>query len=532
MAVHAPATAFTSPAQTETLIKDLARLHASALLVWPPPGEAAPDLTVAARAAGKAGVPIIELRPEADYRTVSRLVAGKTLAQTSHVLQYGDHVHRALAEVLARGSGIPAMARAITGLSHCPVMVVAASGELLAASGFGSAKKAAEAGRLLTENLASLRGGSWAGTGPFELELVSEQPAREFAADGAERPVRALGAAIVFGGELYGWLLLIEPSGPLDDHDLAHQRVIAEHGATLTGSEMLRLHSIEVAEERARGDFVDCLIHRRFADQYELQARARHHRFDVDRSYAVYVVTAAALTVGRRDPGYMSAMMRIIHAIEPPDERRTLAAPVGTSIVVILRLPKSPAELRDSLREQPAVAQYAHQLHRALRGKTGEDLRITYGQSGHGAQGVAAGYYEAQVAMGLARRTGAAPVCGYGDLRIFAAIKDVAASDEGRAFARETLGALRRVRSQTGDLEQIVLAYIKASGNLNAAARSLNLHRNTMLYKLERASRALRMDIRLADTQFMVWLAHHIDILASVTGTMSDELAPPGDDHP
>ncbi|MFC6676772.1 helix-turn-helix domain-containing protein [Nonomuraea ferruginea] len=105
----------------------------------------------------------------------------------------------------------------------------------------------------------------------------------------------------------------------------------------------------------------------------------------------------------------------------------------------------------------------------------------------------------------------------------------MAASVEGRAFAREILDALRRVHSQTGDLEQVVLAYIRSAGNLNAAARTLKLHRNTMLYKLDRASRALRMDIRSADAQFMVWLAHHIDTLAAVTGALSDELSPPVD---
>jgi DNA-binding PucR family transcriptional regulator len=74
-----------------------------------------------------------------------------------------------------------------------------------------------------------------------------------------------------------------------------------------------------------------------------------------------------------------------------------------------------------------------------------------------------------------------------------------------------------------------VLAYIKAAGNLNAAARSLNLHRNTMLYKLDRASRALRMDIRTSEAQYMFWLAHHIETLTSVTHTLADELSPPAD---
>jgi hypothetical protein len=60
-----------------------------------------------------------------------------------------------------------------------------------------------------------------------------------------------------------------------------------------------------------------------------------------------------------------------------------------------------------------------------------------------------------------------------------------------------------------------------------AAARRLGLHRNTTLYKLDRVSRVLGMDIRSADTQFMVWLAHHIDTLAQVEDKLDEELAPP-----
>ena len=73
----------------------------------------------------------------------------------------------------------------------------------------------------------------------------------------------------------------------------------------------------------------------------------------------------------------------------------------------------------------------------------------------------------------------------------------------------------------------LVLAYIAESGNLNAAARRLGLHRNTTLYKLDRVSRVLGMDIRSADTLFMVWLAHHIDNLVQVNDSLDAELAPP-----
>ncbi|MEU6998059.1 helix-turn-helix domain-containing protein [Nonomuraea sp. NPDC046570] len=510
VAVHLPLAALPAPG----LIESLAKRAAAALLAWPAPGAPEPDLAPVAVAADECVLPVLVLEPRADYRTVSRLVGQKALAQTSHVLEYSTRVHRALAEVLARGAGIPAMARAIAGLSHGPVMVMDADGETLAYAGFGRpGLDPAEIGGQLADRLPDLRRDFEAPAGLLELDLPP-------------RPTRVLIAPIVVGGDLYGRLVLVEPSCPPDAHDLAQHRVIAEHGATLTGSEMLRQRSVRAAEERARGDFVESLVHGRFADPHELEARARHHGFDVDARYAVHMVTAPALVpTGRRDQRRAAAVTRIAQAVEPSGNRWTLAAAVGTFVVVIRQVSGE-----GPLHEQQAVTHFSRQLHRTLRSHLGDDLRVTSGRPGEGAAGVAASYYEARVAMGLARHTGADAVCGYDDLRVYAALKDVAASAEGQAFAREILESLRRVHSQTGDLEQVVIAYIRSAGNLNAAARTLKLHRNTMLYKLDRASRALRMDIRSADTQFMVWLAHHIDTLASVTGALSEELSPPAED--
>ncbi|QFG25030.1 helix-turn-helix domain-containing protein [Actinomadura sp. WMMB 499] len=506
IAVHLPATALATAAEAGALVHELARRGAAALLAWQRPGGRC-DLKAAAPAAERAGIPLLELRAEADYRTVSRLVGQKALAQTSHVLEYGVRVHRALGDVLAQGAGVPAMARAIANLAGCPVLVLDEDGERLAwerPQGDGGPDPDTVAAVLPADVPAD-------GGHPVELD-VHPSPAGD--------PVRVLVSGILVGGEAYGRLVIVERSWPPDEHGLAQHRVIAEHGATLTGSEMLRQRSVRAAEERARGDFVEALVHGRFADPYELGARARHHGFDVDGHFAVHVVSASALLpLGRDHLRRKLAAARIAQATEP--DGTTLTAAIGSTIVAIRQLAAS----GDPAAERQEAGRFARRLRRRLVPALGEDVRVTHGRPGQGAAGVAAGYYEARLAMGLSWHTGADSVCGYDDLRVFAALKEVAGSAEGRTFAAETLAPLRQAGG--GDLEPIVLAYIKAAGNLNAAARSLNLHRNTMLYKLDRASRALRMDIRTADAQFMFWLAHHIETLSSVTQSLADELAPP-----
>jgi DNA-binding PucR family transcriptional regulator len=71
----------------------------------------------------------------------------------------------------------------------------------------------------------------------------------------------------------------------------------------------------------------------------------------------------------------------------------------------------------------------------------------------------------------------------------------------------------------------VARAYVEAGGNLNEASRRLNVHRNTMLYKLNRISRLLQRDIREADTQFTVWLALRLANLAQTAEMVDRDLS-------
>jgi sugar diacid utilization regulator len=175
-----------------------------------------------------------------------------------------------------------------------------------------------------------------------------------------------------------------------------------------------------------------------------------------------------------------------------------------------------------------AVAEYAAALHRYLsrrKDQAGRPVRVSYGRPVVGALAIPDSYREARMAHGLQDRLKLPPVCGYQELRVHAVLEEVAASRTGRSYAGDVLAPLRE--PATADLEATVLAYVAAGGNVNAAARELHIHRNTMLYKLDRASRLLGMDLRQAENQFAVWLAHILDLLAE-TGGEVDRVVGPG----
>lgn len=464
-----------------------------------------------ARAAADAtGLPLALLPPGADYRTVNQLVATKVLAQSTHVLEYRDRVHRSLGEILTRGAGVSALAYGMARMAKAPVLVVDLDGALLAYESVCGAEKSSPeplVGALIShvEGLPT----TTLPVGPAVLSPVGDDP----------NGLMLIASPVTFGGEITGIAAVLE-SADADPHDRAQHRIIAHEGAVLIGSEMHRIRSITEAEERTRGDFIVELVHGRFADGQQLQARARHHGFDVDAAYAVCVAELdPPITDDARAVRRFSAAARAVERLDPDASLPTLATQIGGKLVAVCPVSHTA--------DNTAIREITGAIRRVLRERLDSEPRVAFGRSGAGAGRIAASYREARTALALARRVDAPPVAGYDDLRIFVAIRELADSENGRQFAAELLAPLRRADGNACSLETVVLAYVAESGNLNAASRRLGLHRNTTLYKLNRVSRALNMDIRSAETQFMVWLAHHIDTLTRVNEALDSELAPP-----
>lgn len=504
--------------RADELIPSLAAQQAAAVLAWPDEGCGQQDLDSAIRAADTAELPLLRLSTRATFRETSQLIATKVLAQSTHVLEYGTRVHRTLGDVFARGAGLGALVRTMAQMSGAEVLVLNHAGELLAQGVDRDASRSSGSAvtrivDVLTED------------GYFCDRIVGDDAAQVRTVELDEGRRHLVVTRIVVAGQPYGVLVLIEPEFPATEHDLAQHTVMAEQGVTLTGSELLRQQSIREAEERARNDFVHALLHGRFTDQFELSARAEHYDFPVDGRFAVLIISSPDIRPD--DPSRRLRAVDVARAarkVAVPDEAASLSALIGSMIVVIREVPSS---LADSPDEAKHLQQLGEELHRAATRRLGQRVTVSIGRAESGAPGIAQSYREARTAVTLGNQVDTGPVRAYQDLQVFAALQESARSAAGQAFAAETLAPLQQSDGQTGNLESVVLAYIAEAGNLNATARRLHLHRNTMLYKLERASRALQMDVRTTDAQFKIWLAQHIAALSEVADQLDAELAPP-----
>lgn len=460
-------------------------------------------------------LPILAVAERVSYRDISHLVASLVLARETQVLRYGITVHRALVELLYRGAGLGALCHQMSRLSGCTTAILDPQFRVLA---FEQSREHVLEPAAVAAALRAIEP-----TTP-EDDDVNATP-RICPLDIAGLQATGVVNAILLAGRHDGWVMVIEPTSDPRPHDLARHRVIIDQGATIVGTELLRMRSVEEAEERARGDFVHALLHGRFTTQHDLEARAAHYDLPVNATYGVIAAGHLATANGTESLNALFQLARDAARLAPSPGTRTLATVVGNILAVIRQVDIHPGTGTPDAASRD-LAEYAGTLERELSRRIHHSVAVGYGGPVTGAARIPDSYREARLALGLHHRLGMSESCGFHELRVYAILSELAGSAQAAAFTHDILEPLRTQRHSGADLEQTVMTYIEAGGNLNAAARTLHIHRNTMLYKLERASRLLQLDLRQAEHQFTVWLAHKLDVLAETTTAVDGDLPP------
>ncbi len=457
------------------------------------------------------GPPIVWVPASVSRRSLVELVATLGLAHQTYVLQYGQRVHASLAHLLHRGAGLTALCSRLARMSGCGVAVLDNNLHLLAFDP-GPARLDPHAVTIAVK--ASQR---------QLLAATRSEPHRVAVLELAVREKRyaCVVGAIELVEQREGWVVLIDPTAALTEHDLAEHRVAVEQAVTIVGTELLRIRGLERAEERARGNFVHALLHGRFTNHADLVARASHHAFDADARYGVVVAHSGGLIARGDSPTKLADMAREAARILESEGQETLTAVVGDVIAVIRRVSEAHRGQRDPAAEE--LRDYATSLARRLSERSHRFVLVAYGRPMAGAAAIVESYREARVALDLRQRLNVTDVCGFADLRVDSVLLELAQQEAGREFSAEILEPLRNERD--GSLVEVARAYVQAGGNLNEAARRLSVHRNTMLYKLDRITRLLQSDFREPDMQFGVWLAIRLSDLDETTRRVNRDLS-------
>ncbi len=432
------------------------------------------------------GIPIFQLPEDSDLRDVERDVIRLVMEREAQLDRRGREIYVQLAHLTIGGRGLQAIAEALARVTAKPILIYD--------SWQDASTLACPEGPVPREVLER-----WSRSGGLK-ELAGALPAsqsssQEIALGDLRLAYRA--SPIIIDGMASGVLVLLCEPGRFDDLD----RLALERGALVCAVEMVKQRAVAAAEDRLRGDFLDLVL---TAGPTEVRALSRrghemgyplegHHvvvRFGIEGGEGELVARAASECRARLLNTGIYAFLAVYE--------ENLVLLCGADAAETLRQIESLAELTVEALSERRCSQDAPQ-----------HLVAGVGRQAEGLAGLRRSYAQASEARNLALSLFEHDrVLAFGDLGVYRLLCGLRDSAELDDFYEQTLGPLIAYdASRDTELVHTLSAFFAHQGNVSQTAESLHLHRNSLLYRLERLEELTELDLGDPDDCFALQLA-------------------------
>ncbi len=298
-----------------------------------------------------------------------------------------------------------------------------------------------------------------------------------------------------------GYLSFVAPSADFTEIDT----LVNRHAAVVCALEMARAKAISEIEKRLRGDFLDSLM---LGSVTETEATAEGDRFGHDMG-----VPHVALVVSWQSDKH-------------PSHRRleTLVNGLisGQPQAIFSRLRDNELRLFYGV-EAVNPIQVARQLAEDIQSEARRehpDARLSIGIGTVAARvgGWRVSYHEAAQAANLSYRLKAERPLYIGDLGIYTFLSNADYRADLLALRDSTIGNLIGYEErQRADLLLTLEAFFQSHGNHTQTAELLNVHRNTLTYRMNRITEITGLDLNQPDVRLAVHLALKIHRLLAAS---------------
>lgn len=474
----------------DSVIENLAQLGASAVAVE---GEVSPS---ALNLATESGISVLSLPDASSLASIERAVNKLILNQAAQLTERAIEIQRQLARLAAENRDLNSLLQVIARATAKAVVIHDDAGVLMAQV-YPNVNRRGTSGRSLVQSVPY---------GAFQKWLDTEAPASPGSI--VTSPI-GFTTALTVEKRVAGYLSLVEQGEALDEFD----RLVLTYGSDVCAIELAKNRAIASAVEQARGDWVQMWLSGTPADDDLLSMRAQQAGFDTDTLYLVVVFRAIA------ESGNSLPLESLISLVRDDMTRRQIGGAVGQYVDVIVAL--YPLENTGQVnRVRAAIDELRAQLAmRTPSGLVAAGVSRTY----EGLIRLREAYREAKDSVSIAHELGdTEKTTFYSDLKLYQLLLALKERnlDHMRRFYNETLRPLvEHDDRKQSDLVRTLEGFFEANGNLAKAAQDLDVHRNTLVYRLDRISELTNLDLNDADNRLILHLALKIQrVLATVPG--------------
>jgi purine catabolism regulator len=452
-------------------------------------------------AADESRTPLLRVPPDTPLAEVEKSIVSMLVDRDRAISQRVQDVYERLLATLVEDRGLELISNIVAEVTGKAVYLLDEHFQpTLQVSG----------GEHFADALADVRRRHWEG----QLGNVSERPI--VVRSVTDQPLAVALRPLTLRGAVEGYLALL---GPTDDFaDFDHQ--VADRAASVLAIELAKQSAVVEARLRLQGDFLTDLLDNPAPPEDPLIERARRLGYDLSRPHLVFVLRP-------RDASGLNGSTSRVHQRFVDAARRRL---VLTDVTTLLRerdgavqvLMPCPTELDPA--NTDASIDWVERLRKSLEDALAPDTLPVVAGVGRSPGAETTPYAAmreavraADIAASIAAEAPAAlHFARLGALRLIFHLAD---NPELRAFQRDVLGPLETSdAARRSEFVRTLDAFLRAGGNHMRAARDLNVHRNTLIYRLERIQELLGgADLEDPETRLNLQLA--LKIRAALGGS-------------
>src|SRR5712692_1133099 len=318
-------------------------------------------------------------------------------------------------------------------------------------------------------------------------------------------------APVAVGEAILGYLAILASGEATGGEDLDLQ--IVQHAATVYALSMMRERTAADDARRVEDELFEGLLLGRAQDEQVARERAMRLGYNPQVSYRVLVLTASEADTAADDqpeprrrllaeerPESTAQRRRLLETLAELCVRRStdvFAAVRSDELVVLVPETAVPRELgRTALRQAAALL---------------PTWQVTVGIGGpcDSAGAIARSYAQARRALATAQRFGnQGDVVAFEDLGVYRLLFHVTDPAELSGFIDQVLGPLIDYdQRHNADLVHTLAAFLAHNGNLQATARELSLHVNSVTYRMQRIQAIAGMDLEQSEDRLLAQVA-------------------------
>ena len=290
-----------------------------------------------------------------------------------------------------------------------------------------------------------------------------------------------------------GYLSIIGRDDDLDEIDM----LVAEHGAAACGLEMAKQKAVSETEKRLRGTFLERLL---IGDVSNQEAVRQGERFEHDMTIPHLAIVLS--WYGDDTPSNRRLETIVNSVINKQRASALVWQREREQEILVFHAPDPATPIDDSLLLAQALGT---EIQRQFPQK---QFAIGLGQHAKEIGLWRVSYRDATQALGLAIRLQSDVPLYIGDLGVYQLILSLFDQEKLLAFTDQTLGVLTEYDArQNADLIKTLEAFFTCHGNLSQTSEMLIVHRNTLLYRINRINDIAEIDLNRPETRLALHLA-------------------------